>query len=136
MIGSMQHIIHVETHHFHHTTTIWGYIQHFGKMSFCSLIAYCVKLCHHMISHPLDYMFGKGNLFLKLFWAQFDDTLYNNPKQFQVKVRNNLQSFSNITKTEHLNHETFLRLRRCSLKMRKNLIYYIFQIFAFAIVLC
>ena len=50
-----------------------------------------------MISHSLDYMFGMGNLFLKLFWAQFDDTLYNNPKQFQVKVRNNLQSFSNIT---------------------------------------
>ena len=47
---------------------IYVYIQHFCKMSFF-VIAKCVKLCHHIISYPLDYMFGKGTLFLKLFWA-------------------------------------------------------------------
>ena len=36
-----------------------------------------------------------------------------------MKVRNNLRSFSNITKTEHLKHETFFSIRRCSFSFWK-----------------
>ena len=36
-----------------------------------------------------------------------------------MKVRNNLRSFSNITKTEHLKHKTFFSIRRCSFSFWK-----------------
>ena len=68
MIGSMWHIIHEATRHFHHTTTIWGHMQHFDKMSFFYNRKMCETLLPHDILSPrLHVWYGRS--ILKLFWA-------------------------------------------------------------------